>query len=436
MQHILLVQLPTSTFTSEKVYPLGLARLSSLVPRSMDKAGLDLNLFGDPWPVLDEKLRTWKPDLVGFSFRNMDPLAQIHSSYFPVLQTAVNLARRRLPEARIICGGPGFSLFAEPILELLPSLDYGIRGEGEAGFPLLLKPNVAQDIPGLVFRHQGSIVSNTNHHADLNELPELDTELFPPADYLRKNEYVAAMGVEGKRGCSLTCGYCTYPALGGNKSRLRDPLQVVDDMEECRRHGARIIHFTDSVVNRPAHHLRAICKEILARNLDMQWTGFFREDHLDQELADLAVQAGLVTFYFSGDSLTSHGLHLLQKNLCKEDLFNAARITARTGVITCYHFMANLPGETETHHEEGRQTLETLFAIHQPAANLGAIILSSIRLYPGSPLTTALQQQGLLENINLLYPTYYNPQETSHRLHELIALCHERGIQDRLVQNP
>ena len=435
-QKIILIQLPTSTFTTEKVFPLGLARLSSLVPKNMGKSGLDMNLHPDPYPVLVKKLRDFKPDIIAFSFRNMDPLAGIHSSYFPVLKTSVNLVRDILPKARILCGGPGFSLFAKTILQRLPHLDYGIIGEGEAGFTDLLKNDVPTDIQGLVFRKNGKILSNPNHHADLNQLPPVDTDLFDPGDYIGKNGYVAAMGVEGKRGCSLTCGYCTYPTLSGNKSRLRDPVQIVNEMEIYHDHGAKIVHFTDSVVNRPPQHLKTICTEITKRKLNIQWTGFFREDHLDQELADLAVRSGLVTFYFSGDSLTNDGLELLQKNLKKEDLFKAAKITAKTGVITCYHFMANLPNETAAHHTEAIQTLNTLFDIHQPVGNLGAVILSAIRLYPNSPLTQTLQQQGLLDGVNLLYPTYYNPQQTSHRLHELVALCHERGVSDRLDLRP
>jgi putative variant cofactor biosynthesis B12-binding/radical SAM domain protein 1 len=435
-QKILLIQLPTSTFTAEKVFPLGLARLSSLIPKNFKKTGLDMNIHPDPWPVLAKELHDFKPNIVAFSFRNMDPLAGIHSSYFPVLKTAVNLTRKALPESRTLCGGPGFSLFAKSILELLPNIDFGIVGEGEAGFPLLIQAEVTTDIPGLVFRRDTTIHQNPSHHADLNQLPKVDTNLFNPKDYIGKNGYVATMGVEGKRGCSLTCGYCTYPTLGGIKSRLRDPINIVDEIEIYHEHGAKIVHFTDSVVNRPPGHLKAVCEEILRRKLAVQWTGFFREDHLDQELADLAVQAGLVTFYFSGDSLTDHGLQLLQKNLRKEDLFQAARITAKTGIITCTHFMANLPGETKAHHEEGKQTLETLFDIHQTAGNLGAVILSAIRLYPNSPLTLSLQKQGKLDGVNLLYPTYYNPQQTSHRLHELIGMCHERGISDRLDMQP
>ncbi len=430
---ILLIQLPTSALTSEKVFPLGLARLSSLVPKTMAKAGLDLNLHPDPWPVFIEKLNTFEPDIIALSFRNMDPLAGIHSSYFPVLQTAVNLARRLLPKTRILCGGPGFSLFAKPIIHRLANIDFGIIGEAEASFPLLLKDQIATTIPGLVYRQNGIVHSNQGAHTDLNQLPQLNTDMFQPRDYIGHNGYVAAMGIESKRGCSLTCGYCTYPTLGGSKVRLRDPALVVDEMEKFHQHGAKIVHFTDSVVNRPPDHLKAICKEILARQLTMQWTGFFREDHLSQELADLAVKAGLVTFYFSGDSLTNHGLDLLQKNLTKGDLLQAARITARTGTITCYHFMVNLPGETEDQHLEAQETLTSLFDIHKKSGNLGAVILSTIRLYPNSPLTTMLQQQGLLTTTDLLYPTYFNPEQTSHRLHELIGLCHERGVTDRLL---
>ncbi len=433
-RNILLVQLPTSQYTAEKVYPIGLAKLSSLIPNSLEKSCLDMNLFADPWPNLHQFIQEKKPDIIAFSFRNMDPLAQIHSSYMPVLSTAVRLARKMAPHCRILCGGTGFSLFHQQLMAQLPEIDYGIAGEGEAGFPLLLEKRVKEEkVPGLVYRKNGEIHTNKVFRADLNCLPDIDTEMFNPKLYQQGNAYVAAMGIEAKRGCELACGYCTYPRLGGGKSRLRDPVLVVNDMETAKENGCSLLHFTDSVVNRPANHLEAICKEILRRELKIQWTGFFREDTLTDKLVDLAEKSGLVTIYFSGDALTDYGLQLLNKQLSKEDLFNAAKITARAGILTCCHFLINLPGETPQHFMEAKKSLETLLAIHQPANNLGAMILNNIRLYPDSALTRNIIESGELDTeTNLLYPTYYNPQNSSHQLHELTGICHQAGVFDRL----
>ncbi len=434
MNKIILIQLPTSQYTAEKVYPLGLARLASLVPTDMTKLALDMNLSADPWPEMTELLTSQQPDIIALSFRNLDPLAQIHSSYLSSLLSAAKLARKLVPQARIICGGPAFSLFSARLMELAEEIDFGIVGEGEGGFAMLLAPQVeTAQVPGLIYRHNGRLRQNKVFRADLNQLPPLDTNLFPASAYQAGNAYVAAMGVEAKRGCALACGYCTYPLLGGGLARCRDPKLVVDDMERSLALGCSLLHFTDSVLNRPAQHLEAICQEILGRGLKVQWTGFFREDSLSQELADLCVQADLVTFYFSADALTDHGLSLLGKGLSKENIFRAAQITANTGVIACHHFMVNLPGDSEAQHQEAKDSLAKLFAIHDKAANLGAVILSTVRLYPEAPLTRRLLKSGELgPEVDLLFPTYYNPPASAHVLHELNAYCHQAGIAQRL----
>lgn len=38
-------------------------------------------------------------------------------------------------------------------------------------------------------------------------------DLLDPREYLRVNKYVESVGVETKRGCCYSCGYCSYPIL-------------------------------------------------------------------------------------------------------------------------------------------------------------------------------------------------------------------------------
>ncbi|MBL0700497.1 MAG: hypothetical protein JJV92_06425, partial [Desulfosarcina sp.] len=85
---ILLVQVPSSHMgAGEKVYPLGLSRLSSLIPKEHAKWALDMNISPDPWPELKEILLNVQPDIVSLSFRNIDPLAGHQASYLSSLKT-------------------------------------------------------------------------------------------------------------------------------------------------------------------------------------------------------------------------------------------------------------------------------------------------------------------------------------------------------------
>ncbi|MFZ3049084.1 MAG: hypothetical protein WA151_24480, partial [Desulfatirhabdiaceae bacterium] len=124
MMKISLVQLPTSHYgAGEKVYPLGLSRLLTLVPAEYTKNALDMNLFPDPWPELKTMIEDQRPDIVAFSLRNIDPLAGHHVSYLSSLKTAAALVRNILPDSRILVGGPAFSLFGTRLMQTVSEID-------------------------------------------------------------------------------------------------------------------------------------------------------------------------------------------------------------------------------------------------------------------------------------------------------------------------
>lgn len=434
---LLLVQLPTSHLgAGERVYPLGLARLAASAPAGWEVRGLDLNLALDPWPALAERLQAFRPRVTALSFRNLDPLAGHHQSYLSSLKTAARLVRRLAPDTRLLAGGPAFTLFPERLMAEVPELDAGLAGEGEAVFAdLAAAPERTPHLPGAVWRAGGAIHANPPDQAlFLEGLPRPDTAVFPPEDYAARNRYVAAVGLEGKRGCDLACAYCRYPAIGGRRLRLRPPAAIVDEMAFWReRHGVERFHFTDGVLNRPADHFAALCREIRRRGLAVSWTGFFREDAVSAAQLARAREAGLNAVYFSGDALTAQGLALLHKRLAVDHLLAAARATAAAGLLTVCHFLVNLPGETPALAAAARETLERILAIHHPAGNLGAVILGPVRLYPGAPLSRALQRQGAIPaGADLLYPTYFDPPQGAHRRHDLETLCHTAGVFSRL----
>ncbi len=437
---LLMIQLPTSQLgAKERVYPLGLSRLSSLVPADVDKQVLDMNLCNDPWDALNTTIRKHGADIIFLSFRNLDPLAGHHASYLSSLKTAALLCKQLLPEARLLGGGPAFSLFAKRLMEEVPELDFGLAGEGELVFPELLKHSIAPaNIPSLLWRDGECVIQNpSGPKITLDLIPQMDVEAFPPDTYTGSNSYVAAIGIEGKRGCDLWCGYCLYPKLGGTCMRLRPVKNIVDEMEMLKtRFGIELFHFTDSVVNRPRDHFEELCKELINRKLDVGWTGFFRENDFTAENLTLARRAGLIAIYFSADALTDYGLNLLNKRMTEKDILRAARLTADEGILTMCHFLVNLPDETDETIARASTVLDRLLDIHDPSGNLGAVIFNTIRLYPDAPLTNRLIRNGELSaDTDLLYPVYYNPQKYNHVLHTFEARCHSAGVFSRLLQD-
>lgn len=435
---VLLIQAVSACEGAEIVFPLGLARLAAVLGDRHEVKGLDLNLNPFPWTELLKTLQEFDPQIICISFRNLDPLAERLTSFVPQLRTLATLARKYAPQATMLLGGPGFTLCAKRLMEEIPEIDLGVRGEADDSLPELLR-NVRSpwSVPGILWRGQNGSIEESPARArclDLDALPFPRWEAFDPRRYMGANRYVAFMGVETKRGCPNRCSYCLYPKIQGSQLRLRSPEKVVDELEFLHEaFDIKLVHFTDPVINQPADHLRAICSEILRRNLKMNWTGFFREDVISENDIDLYRDAGLATWYYSADGASRHALELLEKNLTPDQILNAARLAAASGIVTVYHFLVNLPGETRSTVDETRALLDKILDFHSAKGNPGALVISNLRVYPGARLTDFLLKKGLLaQGYDLLYPTYYNPPPWDNLRHDLKAYYMQRSVFDYL----
>jgi anaerobic magnesium-protoporphyrin IX monomethyl ester cyclase len=431
---ILLIQALSTLDCKELVFPLGLARLSASLGGCHEVRGIDLNLNPFPWPDLIGILNDFKPEVVAVSFRNLDPLEGSSVSFVPHLKTLAALIKEHSPESKVILGGSGFTLFSKRLMKEVPEAHLGFCGEADSDFPLLAKNlNTPWNVFGTLWRRGDEIMGDNcavSCRGSLDDLPFPDWQIFDPRRYQNLNRYVAFMGVETKRGCPHNCRYCLYPALQGSHFRLRAPERVVDELETLNKSfQIKLVHFTDPVVNQPIGHLRAICREILRRRLNIGWTGFFREDYLSAEDMELYRKSGLVACYFSGDGASNWALNLLGKGLSQDDILLAARAATDSGVLTIYHFLVNLPGETQQTVDDTRSLLERLFEIHSKGGKLGAVVLNNLRLYPGAALTKAIMRDRLIDpNQDLLYPTYFNPPPWDSLRHELTAYCMKEGM--------
>ncbi len=222
---ILLVQAPSvESATSERVYPIGLVTVATHLVRSGHRVALlDMNIETDAYGALKISLMNERPDAVGLSLRNIDPLANKTSSLIPPFIVTTRMVRAVLPDVPIIAGGTGFSLFPERIMHDLPEMRYGIKGEAEYSFPQLLE-NFEQpgDIAGLCYR-EGAEVKVNPVMSDFSFADYLvpDRSLLSPEKYKGINSYAPAFGIETKRGCPLKCAYCVYPQLQGKVMRSR-----------------------------------------------------------------------------------------------------------------------------------------------------------------------------------------------------------------------
>jgi radical SAM superfamily enzyme YgiQ (UPF0313 family) len=381
----------------------------------------------------DERLETvlsdFKPDYVGLSLRNIDDVRIDNTKFFvPDLENVKNRVSA-ISHAPIVVGGSAFSLFPEKILALTGA-DYGVVGEGERSFPMLIDAlctdsgdltGKLQTIPGLVYRDGTTIKRNENREinpADITS-PERPAALFE--SYLQ----TSTMGnIQTQRGCSFTCCYCTYPLIEGNCIRRRPAVSVVDDMQEAIVKGAKYFFVVDSVFNTTKEHVIGICEEIIKRGIKTEWGCFLRPKGITQDLMALMARAGLRHIEFGSDSLCDETLSSYGKNFTFEDIYDASECARKEKVHYSHFLIIGGPGETV-------HTIQKSYENSLRLKKTAIFPYVGMRVYPGTPLyKTAVDEKIISPENDLLQPYFYlSPDVTRDEISGLLEEFHRKSPQ-------
>jgi radical SAM superfamily enzyme YgiQ (UPF0313 family) len=102
----------------------------------------------------------------------------------------------------------------------------------------------------------------------------------------------------------------------------------------------------DSVFNLPKSHAKAVCREMIDRQVAIPWTCYANPLGFDLELAELMAEAGCAGMEVGADSGSDEILTRLRKGFSTEQIRNLHRLAAQTGIPDCHAFILGTPGET------------------------------------------------------------------------------------------
>jgi radical SAM superfamily enzyme YgiQ (UPF0313 family) len=346
---------------------------------------------------LDERLRAalleFVPNFVGISLRNIDNVDSFAAErewYLAETKRLVNVIRQATA-APIIVGGPGFSIMPEDILNYIEA-DYGIVGEGEQALcDLATAFDQGQIVPRIVNGNRSSL--NGKHMVSPCWEEDLINFYF---------ERSGMVNLQTKRGCPHNCHYCSYPKLEGHRLRVKDPDQVVEEIQRAQRvFGVDTFFFTDSVFNDVAGHYLSLAEALVKSNLNISWYGYFRPQGIRAQELNLLKRSGLQAMELGTDAASDATLAGLNKQFTFEEVVDFNRLCVKAKIPCAHFFIFGGPGESMHTVSEG---LENLNRLEQCVM----FAFSGIRIFPNTEVHDFALREGLLaEKDSLLKPVYY-----------------------------
>lgn len=434
-----------------KIYPGGVVYVADHVHKQrpeVEQHILDLAVIApaDRTRALTERLARQRPDIVAFSWRNMqsfgphpedDALDVVMNfdhprRWYRRLKAAKDalsiigdyvasrlrnfgyfrLARRLLPQARIVVGGTAVSIFARQVAEKCPPDTVVVVGEGEDAMLSIVDGFVAPR--GEFFYKDASGAISHRDRGETFELARLTAvdfgyveTIFPAfRDYLDGD-----IGVHTKRGCPFQCHFCLYNQIEGHRQRYRDPDEVAKEVETLnKRYGVKRIWFTDAQfcsTRKSTEHVEQILDAMLARGTDVTWFGYLRLNHITPALARKmwATGMGSVDLSFTGSQEMIDQLTLGYKLDQQMAAFEMLKANGHTDQPIKLYMPLNAPGETVHTLQATIDLINKLYAMFGRDRVLPFIFFIGIQ--PGTPVERLLIRQGYLkENYN---PLTFNP---------------------------
>lgn len=278
--------------------------------------------------------------------------------------------RARCRPRQVLIYGP----VVEPLLWRVQrdgEVDCALIGEPEQAVLEMARGVEQASVAGLVWRDAGGQWRRNPsrpYEKNLDAQPFPKWDLFPTERYTIPKSATAGtlrfLPMLSSRGCPFGCNYCPYPVGQGLPWRDRSPKNVVDEIEHLVRDlGVEYVIFRDPLFSANKKRVVAICDDIVARGLKVQWRCETRIDCLDETTIERMAKAGCVGVNFGVESIDPQ----VQKNVERKPISEAEftqvmALFRKHGIATFAFFVIGLPGDT----------VDTILASIRFARGLGA----------------------------------------------------------------
>ena len=141
---------------------------------------------------------------------------------------------------------------------------------------------------------------------------------------------------------------------------------MADEFQSLLAQGVNVVHLCDSEFNVRGDHARAVCDELIRRQLGdrVRWYAYLAVVPFDADMADRMRRAGCVGINFTGDSASPAMLAAYRQLHGRDDLAAAVHWCRKAGIAVMLDLLLGGPGETP------QTAAETIDFVRQHSARL------------------------------------------------------------------
>lgn len=336
-----------------------------------------------------------QPGFIGISF--------LFSGFMKTARSYAQAIKAAAPHLKIITGGIHATTFAREILTNCPEFDYIALGEGENQM-VQMTNRVAQgevglgvgdlsEIKSFAYRDsQGNIKINEQREWlnyedtpmqawDLVNFPDFEMNLRNYSNF-KGHELKNVVPVISERGCPFRCTFCDMYIVQGRKLRRRSPEKFVDELEFLvNKCGQRFFTFMDDNLTVDNKHILGICKEILRRKLDIQFTtaGGLGMNSLHLDVIEAMVEAGMTSALLAPEHGSEYIRNkVIKKGLKSDTIFQVVENLRSFRVSLAGNWIMGFPEDT---NETLQETLDMINKLRLDRNWVGTLIP-----FPGTPV--------------------------------------------------
>jgi radical SAM superfamily enzyme YgiQ (UPF0313 family) len=328
--------------------------------------------------------------------------------HFKQVLHLINLMPDNIP---LVIGGHKATEKVEEIFESCPKADIIVRGEGEETIKEILKGEPLENIMGISYRANGTVVHNGHR-----PLPNINNIVSPDRTLRRNKYYVKLRGLKvtkltfdavlSARGCPHKCKFCTFSLNPLGQKRSYSPRSVDSVIKEIEDISADVILFSDDDFFVDKKRAEEICDLIIEKKIEKRFIAQARlEIAKHPTLIEKMVRAGFKILLIGIESPHDHILTQLDKG------FNSDTIRKSFAVLTKYpiyyhgYFIYGNIGETE----------EEMLYISKFAKEIGvdSITFQKLRVEQFSPLKEIVEKTPgyHISSKGILYSDTYSKKD-------------------------